>query len=182
MVCQSRSVTSTNTNLTVVVQLTVAADRAYTVGAQLAEALRSAAGADGVQLSVQTPEVPRQRVPAPLQREPELRILTGQRRILLRGRDVELTRLEYDLLLFLCRHPGRVHQRAALMSAVWKLEQPYRSRTIDVHVRRLRRKLGPDVPSITTVRGVGYRVDDTGQVRVEDGLVAVPPAQTAQSA
>ena len=168
--------TSTNTNLTVVVHLTVAAERAYTVSAQLAEALRSAAGLPGIRMTVEhpVPEVPRQRTP--LRPEPDLRILTGQRRVLSRGDEVELTRLEYDLLLFLCRNPGRVHRREALMTTVWKLELPHRSRTIDVHVRRLRRKLGPDVPLITTVRGVGYRVDDTGRVRVEEDIPAAQPA------
>lgn len=179
-VCESWGVTSTDTHLTVVVHLTVAAERAYTVSAQFAEALRSAAGLPGIRMSVEGPgspaRIPQPRTPVLLRPEPELRILPAQRRVLRRGVDVELTRLEFDLLLFLCRNPGRVHHRSTLMSAVWKLEAPYRSRTIDVHVRRLRGKLDLDFGLITTVRGIGYRVDDTERVRVEDDLPVVQSA------
>lgn len=175
--CETRRVTSTSTQLTVVVHLTVAAERAYTVSAQFAEALRSAAGLPGVRMTVdgagvEPAQVPAQREPVLLRPEPDLRILAHQRRVLYRGEPVQLTRLEFDLLLHLCRNPGRVHHRAGLMSAVWKLEQPYRSRTIDVHVRRLRRKLGLDFGLITTVRGIGYRVDETNRLWVEGDVEA----------
>lgn len=173
-------VTSTDTHLTVVIHLTVPTDRAYTVSAQFAEALRSAAGLPGIRMTVDgagstPPRIPHPRVAAVARLEPELQILAGQRRVLHDGVELELTRLEFDLLLFLCRNPGRVHHRDALMTTVWKLDAPYRSRTIDVHVRRLRRKLGP-LDLITTVRGVGYRVDDTTRVRIEDDRLAVRSA------
>lgn len=171
-------VTSTDTHLTVVIHLTVPTDRTYTVSAQFAEALRSAAGLPGIRMTVDgagSPRIPQPRVAAVARLEPELRILAGQRRVLHAGVELELTRLEFDLLLFLCRNPGRVHHRDALMTTVWKLDAPYRSRTIDVHVRRLRRKLGP-LDLITTVRGVGYRVDDTTRVRIEDDRLAVRSA------
>lgn len=164
--------TSTSTQLTVVVHLTVAAERAYTVSAQLAEALRSAAGLPGVRMTVDgagvAPEtIPRPRQPLELRAEPDLRILVRQRRVLLRGAPVELTRLEFDLLLHLCSNPDRVHRRSTLMTTVWQLREPYRTRTIDVHIRRLRRKLG-DLPLICTVRGVGYRVDASSRFAVDD--------------
>lgn len=170
---------STDTHLTVVIQLTVPTERAYTVSAQFAEALRSAAGLPGIRMTVDgagSPRIPLPRAAAVVRLEPELRILAGQRRVLHDGVELELTRLEFDLLLFLCRNPGRVHHRDALMTAVWKLDAPYRSRTIDVHVRRLRRKLGPGLDLITTVRGVGYRVDDTTRVRIEDDQLVVRSA------
>lgn len=173
-------VTSSSTQLTVVVQLTVAAERAYIVSAQLAEALRSAAGVPGIRMTVDGPgaTVPEPRGPVVLRPEPELRIEPQQRRVLHHGVPVELTRLEFDLLLFLCRQPGRVHHRSSLMAAVWKLEQPYRSRTIDVHIRRIRKKLsGLDL--IDTVRGVGYRMNETDLVQIDE---AVFPALAARSA
>lgn len=161
--------TSTNTSLTVVLQLTVPAERVYTVGAQLAEAIRSAAELPGLQMTVHgAAPAPELVPPTRLRREPPVRILCAQRRVLRDGQNVPLTRLEYDLLLFLCRNPGQVHRRDALMATVWKLSAPYRTRTIDVHIRRLRRKLGDDLPLINTVRGVGYRVDDVDLVRIDE--------------
>ncbi|MFD4253492.1 winged helix-turn-helix domain-containing protein [Amycolatopsis thermoflava] len=97
--------------------------------------------------------------PAP---EPALRIDTTSRRVRSHGAEVELTRLEYELLLFLARHPGRVFDRAALTEHVWRLPGPSRGRTIDVHVRKLRSKI--DRFSITTVRGVGYRFDGRADI------------------
>jgi DNA-binding winged helix-turn-helix (wHTH) protein len=76
------------------------------------------------------------------------------------GRSVQLTRREFDLLLFLCEHPRRVFSRDQLLSHVWGYEWAGGSRTVDVHVRRLRIKLGPDNPVVRTVHGVGYRLDD----------------------
>jgi DNA-binding response OmpR family regulator len=70
---------------------------------------------------------------------------------------VDLTFMEYSLLLFLAQHPGRIHSREVLLSQVWGFDYYGGSRTVDVHVRRLRSKLGPEVAQhIQTVRGVGY--------------------------
>jgi transcriptional regulator len=112
-------------------------------------------------------EVPRLRsLPAPV--EPKLRILVAPRRVVRAdGTHVELTRLEFDLLLFLCENPGRVHRRGTLLSAVWHLNSTPNTRTVDVHIRRLRSKLGPDLNLITTVRGVGYRLDHNTEVHIE---------------
>jgi DNA-binding response OmpR family regulator len=79
-----------------------------------------------------------------------------------------LTRLEFDLLLYLVRRPRRVLSRRTLMAEVWGVEEPMNSRTVDVHIRRLRDKLGPAQHGlISTVRGVGYRCDGGHRVVVE---------------
>ena len=97
---------------------------------------------------------------------PELRLLTASRQIVLNGEPLPLTRLEFDLLLFLAEHPRRVFSRAQLLSAVWGYEHTG-ERTVDVHVRRLRLKLGGNLPLITTVYGVGYRLSDEARVLVQ---------------
>lgn len=119
-------------------------------------------------VEIQTrPEVPRLRsLPAPA--EPALRILVAPRRVVRAdGTNIDFTRLEFDLLLFLCENPGRVHRRGSLLNAVWHLNSSPSTRTVDVHVRRIRSKLGPDLDLITTVRGVGYRMDRTADVHIE---------------
>lgn len=91
------------------------------------------------------------------------------------GVDVPLSRLEYDLLVFLVEHPRRVYTRSQLLSHVWG-ERYTSTRTVDVHVRRLRAKLGEDIPLIATVRGVGYRLADGAPVRiVQPGTDATAP-------
>ncbi|MDI2028033.1 winged helix-turn-helix domain-containing protein [Saccharopolyspora sp. TS4A08] len=98
---------------------------------------------------------------------PQLRILVAARQIVRPdGTLVRFTRLEFDLLLFLARNPGRVHHRNTLLAAVWDFASEPRTRTVDVHVRRIRTKLGPDLDLITTVRGVGYRLDHAERVRI----------------
>jgi two-component system OmpR family response regulator len=89
----------------------------------------------------------------------EVRLLTGSRQVLLGGVPLPMTRLEFDLLLFLADNPRRVFSRMQLLSAVWGYEHTG-ERTVDVHVRRLRVKMGVHVPLITTVYGVGYRLAD----------------------
>jgi DNA-binding response OmpR family regulator len=97
---------------------------------------------------------------------PELRLLTASRQVLLDGELLPLTRLEFDLLLFLADNPRRVFSRTQLLSAVWGYEHTG-ERTVDVHVRRLRVKLGGSSPLITTVYGVGYRLSDDARVLVQ---------------
>ena len=73
------------------------------------------------------------------------------------GEPVDLTYLEYALLAFLATHPGRTYSRDALLRRVWGFDYYGGSRTVDVHVRRVRAKLGPDLAQhLETVRGVGY--------------------------
>ena len=76
----------------------------------------------------------------------------------LRGRPLELTYKEFELLKFLAQHPGRVFTREQLVTEVWGYDFFGGTRTVDVHVRRLRAKLGAEHESmIGTVRNVGYR-------------------------
>jgi DNA-binding response OmpR family regulator len=79
------------------------------------------------------------------------------RRCLLTGREVRLTRREFDLLGALLQYEGRIHTREQLLCLVWANEA-LPARTVDTHVAALRRKLGSEI-SITTLRGVGYRLD-----------------------
>ena len=70
---------------------------------------------------------------------------------------IDFTYLEYALLSFLAKHPGRTFSRDALLQRVWGFDYYGGSRTVDVHVRRIRSKLGPDLAErLETVRGVGY--------------------------
>ena len=74
------------------------------------------------------------------------------------GRPLDLTYMEYELLKFFATHPGKVFTREQLLSRVWGYEYYGGARTVDVHVRRLRAKLGEEHASlIQTVRSVGYR-------------------------
>ena len=76
----------------------------------------------------------------------------------LRGRTLDLTFKEFELLKFLAQHPGRVFSRDQLLREVWGYDYFGGTRTVDVHVRRLRAKLGPENEHlIGTVRNVGYR-------------------------
>jgi DNA-binding response OmpR family regulator len=79
-------------------------------------------------------------------------------RVSVDGHPVELSYREFTLLAFLAEHPGRVFSRRQLVGSVWNGAE-VGSRTVDVHVRRLRVKLGRYAPSIVTVRNVGYRFE-----------------------
>lgn len=80
----------------------------------------------------------------------------------LAGRPLDLTYMEYELLKFLATHPGKVFTREVLLSRVWGYEYYGGARTVDVHIRRLRAKLGEEHASlISTVRSVGYRFGQT---------------------
>ncbi|MFM6971629.1 MAG: DNA-binding response regulator [Rhodoluna sp.] len=75
----------------------------------------------------------------------------------LNGRPLDLTYKEFELLRFLAQHPGRVFTREQLLSEVWGYDYFGGTRTVDVHIRRLRAKLGDLESLIGTVRNVGYR-------------------------
>ena len=88
----------------------------------------------------------------------ELRIDAGGYTARLRGEALDLTYKEFELLKYLSQHPGRVFTRAQLLQEVWGYDYFGGTRTVDVHVRRLRAKLGTDHEAlIGTVRNVGYR-------------------------
>ncbi|MFG2049852.1 winged helix-turn-helix domain-containing protein [Micromonospora sp. NPDC048935] len=112
---------------------------------------------------------PRQ-VPSPALAEPpadtdHVDILAGSRLVRRGGRVVPLTRIEYELLLFLAERPRRVFTRLQLLSSVWGYEHAV-ARTVDVHVRRLRAKLA-GTELVTTVYGVGYRLADEARISVD---------------
>jgi DNA-binding response OmpR family regulator len=76
-----------------------------------------------------------------------------------RGRMLDLTYKEFELIKYLSQHPGRVFTRQQLLQEVWGYDYFGGTRTVDVHVRRLRAKLGPEYEAlIGTVRNVGYRL------------------------
>lgn len=87
----------------------------------------------------------------------EIRIDFGAMRVTCRGADVRLTRKEYDLLAALAGNVGRVLTRQRILDLVWGYNYPGDARTLDVHIRRLRFKLGGCDKSIETMTGVGYR-------------------------
>ena len=73
------------------------------------------------------------------------------------GEPIDLTYLEYALLAFFVKHPERTYSREALLSSVWGVDYYGGSRTVDVHVRRIRAKIGPALAQhLETIRGVGY--------------------------
>lgn len=76
----------------------------------------------------------------------------------IKGRALDLTFKEFELLKYLAQHPGRVFTRAQLLQEIWGYDYFGGTRTVDVHIRRLRSKLGPEHEAIIgTVRNVGYR-------------------------
>ena len=86
------------------------------------------------------------------------------------GKPLDLTYKEFELLRFLAQHPGRVFTREQLLSEVWGYDYFGGTRTVDVHVRRLRAKLGDLEALIGTVRNVGYRfnLSDTDELLAEN--------------
>jgi DNA-binding response OmpR family regulator len=94
----------------------------------------------------------------PVLRHGDLELNTATYQAYLAGSPVDLTYMEYELLRFFVEHPNRVWSREQILSKVWGYDYFGGSRTVDVHVRRLRAKLGEQRTSwITTVRSVGYR-------------------------
>ncbi|MEV6011073.1 winged helix-turn-helix domain-containing protein [Streptomyces sp. NPDC051976] len=100
--------------------------------------------------------------------------IDGERRTAaVRGRELDLTYLEFELLAHLVAHPHRVHSRDQLVSTVWGYGHVGDGRTVDVHVARLRRKLGAEHrASIVTVRRVGYKYAPPAGSSVPDSALA----------
>jgi len=86
-----------------------------------------------------------------------LRIDRDAHRVFVNHKEVELTALEFKLLVTLHDRRNRVQDRSTLLSDVWGIDADITTRTVDTHVKRLREKLGPAGDYIHTVRGVGYR-------------------------
>ncbi len=90
--------------------------------------------------------------------DPLVRVDTVQRTAVVDGRALDLTYLEFELLAHLVAHPHRVHTRDQLVTTVWGYGHVGDGRTVDVHIARLRRKLGAEHrDTIQTVRRVGYK-------------------------
>ena len=132
---------------------------------RLIEAVRELVEAGQGSVALEPPVAEPPAAPAPVDGTVEVRLLTASRQVLLDGDLLPLTRLEFDLLLFLADHPRRVFSRTQLLTAVWGYEHTG-ERTVDVHVRRLRVKMGAHLPLITTVYGVGYRLADEARIVV----------------
>lgn len=79
------------------------------------------------------------------------------RRVYINDNEIELTHTEFDLTLFFSKNPGRVFTRSQLMDAVWGYDFLGDSRTVDIHIQRIRKKMGNFSDCIETVFGVGYR-------------------------
>jgi two-component system, OmpR family, alkaline phosphatase synthesis response regulator PhoP len=88
----------------------------------------------------------------------DLRIDPRRREATVGDRRLDLRAREFDLLAALARDPGVVLSRDALLEDVWGTDFPGETRTVDVHVAEVRKKLGQDGPAVETIRGVGYRL------------------------
>lgn len=92
-----------------------------------------------------------------------LRVYPDRRTAELDGRQLELTPKEFDLLLLLLSHPQRVYMREELLEQVWEMDYAGGTRTVDIHIQRLRKKLGdPYQNMLQTVYGVGYKAVPAG--------------------
>ncbi|MBR6580599.1 MAG: response regulator transcription factor [Ruminococcus sp.] len=89
-----------------------------------------------------------------------LKIIQDMHEVYADGKKVSLTLKEYDLLCLLMKKKGRVYTRDELLSLIWGYDFSGESRTVDVHIRTLRSKLGSWGELIETVRGVGYRIGE----------------------
>ncbi len=96
----------------------------------------------------------------------ELRIDPRRREAYVGEQRIELRPREFDLLAALARDPGVVWSRDDLLSSVWGTDFPGETRTVDVHISELRRKLNQDAPPIETIKGIGYRLVPPPRTRV----------------
>ena len=113
---------------------------------------------DPVEFRLRLTRMVRHESPEEILRFKDLELNPLNYQALLGGTPMDLTYMEYELLRFLVENPVRVWSREQLLSKVWGYEYYGGARTVDVHVRRLRSKLGEERSSwITTVRSVGYR-------------------------
>lgn len=95
--------------------------------------------------------------PAAVVRFRDLEIDTDRHEVRSGGKPVELTAKEFQLLLYLAQNVDRVFSRERLLDAVWGIDVAIETRTVDVHMRRLREKLGKAGDHLVTLRGVGYK-------------------------
>ncbi len=96
-------------------------------------------------------------IPVQLRKIGSLIINIPKHRVLYKETDLSLTKIEFNILEFLSRHPGRVFTRDQIMDSAWKEGKFVVDRAVDVHIRSLRKKLKSGSDIIETVRGIGYR-------------------------
>jgi DNA-binding response OmpR family regulator len=150
--------------VSVAVEVTVTGPDAIAVAAGIADRLRLLARSLGEQSSSTEVAVTAALVftgdgrprPTPVPAHASVQIVPAERTVRLDGEDIAFTRREFDLLAHLARNPGRVYTRAQLLQAVWGHAYISGERTVDVHVRRIRARLGGHESLVATVRGVGY--------------------------
>jgi two-component system phosphate regulon response regulator PhoB len=99
-----------------------------------------------------------------------LRIDRDAHRVWVEDQEIELTALEFKLLVTLYDRRNRVQSRGALLDHVWGMDTKIATRTVDAHVKRLREKIGAARDYIETVRGVGYRFAETPQGAISDSV------------
>ena len=90
----------------------------------------------------------------------DLKILTSSHQVYVNGNEISLTLKEYELLKYLLENLGTVLTRDQLLNYVWGYDFDGETRTVDVHIRTLRQKLGDSGEMIKTIRGVGYRIGE----------------------
>ncbi|GGQ55474.1 winged helix-turn-helix domain-containing protein [Couchioplanes azureus] len=137
-------------------------------GERLLEALRDliAAAGPGADIALGTPVVAPPAAPEPEEPRAGLHLDLRPRTATLDGKLIDLSRLEYELLVFLARNPRQVFGRNQLLGHVWGHTHTT-VRTVDVHVSRLRTKLG-DPEIITTVYGIGYRLAEDAAITITE--------------
>jgi two-component system alkaline phosphatase synthesis response regulator PhoP len=84
-----------------------------------------------------------------------------KRTVAVNGENIPLTYKEFELLRYLCQNTGIVLDRDRILNAVWGYEYDGENRTVDMHIKTLRQKLGDGGAMIKTVRGVGYKIEET---------------------
>ena len=102
-----------------------------------------------------------QRSQAPVSETPlkagQLALDREKLKVWVKGKEVSFTNLEFRILAYLMEHPGKVFSRNQLLDGAWKHETFIVDRTVDVHIKGIRKKLGPCADYIETIRGAGYR-------------------------
>jgi DNA-binding response OmpR family regulator len=152
---------SAGPELTVRFEVTLTGNSRYTDAAEILDTLQR------ITERLDSAKVELSPIPAPVEAPDNaaVHVSSAARSVTVHGHPVALTRVEFDLLLYLGLHPRRVFTRGQLLQSVWGYAPMASERTVDVHIRRLRAKL--DTPSfVTTVRGVGYRLADDASLAV----------------
>jgi DNA-binding response OmpR family regulator len=90
----------------------------------------------------------------------EVTVDIPRHKVTVSGKEVEMTPMEFKLLLTLMRRKGRVQSRDRLLNDVWDISADVNTRTVDTHIKRLREKIGRAGIKIKTVRGLGYKFDE----------------------